>query len=197
MADAQNNESQMIAANVTVSSTTTASLTTTLENKLKDFTGVDKKVSDVTHRTTDKPNTHISTTSPVKSELSRTFAPFPAINKPPIDHTIAPLKQTPTTETPELHPIDFFDRYYKQGWPEGETSDVKVAVGHKSRRINHFRKDPFMVSQEKLPLANLPSVPDFLRFAIPMDQIILPPTISQRRSDIIPPTSYAQARYYD
>ena len=74
---------------------------------------------------------------------------------------------------------------------------MKVAVGHKSRRINHFRTDPFMVSQEKLPLANLPSVPDFLRFAIPMDQITLPPTISQRRSDIIPPTSYAQARYYD
>ena len=66
LADAQNNESQIIAGNAKVSSTTTASLTTTPENKLKDFTGVDKKVSDVTHRTTDKPNTHISTTSPVR-----------------------------------------------------------------------------------------------------------------------------------
>ena len=129
------------------------------------------------------------------------FEPFPAINKPPFEAVMDQHQQGAKVGKSSDLGMDFFDRYYKKGWPETGTSDVKVVGRTEQSRgsVRQFQAEPFtMKGETTFPLVNAPSVPDFLRFAVPMEQLSKKrPQVSQRRMDLSPTTlSYAQAKYY-
>ena len=122
--------------------------------------------------------------------------------------------------------VDFFNRYYRKGWesPRDVKSgyyDGKINGKYNTNvgsvQMTKIGYRPFKLSLEKFPRRyhnsgtdlnswpvtkgnsdkNLDSViPDFLKFAIPMEKIVPSSIISQRRMDIVLP-GYSRTRSYN
>ena len=102
---------------------------------------------------------------------------------------VNPTKPPSQPKDNQGYQTEFFDRYYKEGWDS--SLDVK-GRSQSQGRMSTVGFEPFVFENtKKLPFAHMPtSVPDFLRFAVPMEPSA---SISDRMDVVLP--SYTNARY--
>ena len=135
-------------------------------------------------------------------------------------------KQDSRKKSYNFDSVDFFNRYYRKGWESPRDVKSGYYDGKFSRKyktnvgsvpITEIRYRPFKLSLEKFPRRyhkfgadlnstpvtednsdkNLDSmIPDFLKYAIPMEKIFPSSIISRRRMDIVLP-GYSRTRSYN
>ena len=199
-------------------SSTPSNLPTEKHRQFKPFPAINKLQfqSPITETLSEK----IKTSKRIKSNLTDTL-----IHKNKTKPEENP-KQDSRKKSYNFDSVDFFNRYYRKGWESPQDVKSGYYNGKISRKystnvgsipITKIGHRPFKLSLEKIPrryhklgtdLNSAPvtkdnsdkdlnsMIPDFLKYAIPMEKVVPSSIISRRRMDIVLP-GYSRTRSYN